>query len=315
MRHHGTNRARSWPGPPVPMSVGSITGCLTVPGVRLRPTFNVRCREMRRLSTSVPPDGPVELGAVRLGEGRQLDGREPGPLLWATNEPVSQPGLTWLELHYLQAETGLAPILLRYLHKEDGRPWDSGELDGGDEDLSLADRLDPAEVIASSWNDSLDPDDDDPEQLDQIAPFGIEFPGLAPAQDEALDRGELRTALASLAPARIGLVPAARPADVLQLIGFLGSVNRYGSSEQLVAALRSWESRFGAVLVELGFADFTLLVKRPPRTLRHAQAAAAELWAMSDEFWMVERPGHALTEVGEIAEYLVGAPFWSLWLD
>lgn len=48
-------------------------------------------------------------------------------------------------------------------------------------------QFDPAAVLASSWDDSIDPDDDDPEQLEQLAPFSMRFPGLAPAQD-AQDR-------------------------------------------------------------------------------------------------------------------------------
>ena len=46
-----------------------------------------------------------------------------------------------------------------------------------------------------------------------------------------------------------------------------------------------------------------------------AQAAAAGIWAMCDEFWMAEKDGYALTGVGEIASSVAGAPFWALWLD
>jgi hypothetical protein len=36
---------------------------------------------------------------------------------------------------------------------------------------------------------------------------------------------------------------------------------------------------------------------------------------MSDEFWPIERPGTAMRDVPGIADYTVGAPFWTLWLD
>ena len=42
--------------------------------------------------------------------------------------------------------------------------------------------------------------------------------------------------------------------------------------------------RFGAVLLEVGFADIRLLVQRPPRTRQSAEAVAAEPWAVCGEF-------------------------------
>jgi len=52
-----------------------------------------------------------------------------------------------------------------------------------------------------------------------IAPFTKQFPGLAPPQDTPLSPEQLDAAVDSLPPARIGLVPARRGADVLPLIG------------------------------------------------------------------------------------------------
>ena len=75
-------------------------------------------------------------------------------------------------------------------------------------------------MLAASWADSLDPDDDDPKQTQMVAPFSLQFPGLAPHQNEALSRAELTAALGSPPPARIGLVPASRPADVHALAGY-----------------------------------------------------------------------------------------------
>lgn len=238
------------------------------------------------MNASVPPNGAVQLGSVQLPEGRQIAGWTTDPLLWATSHDVASAGRVWLDLHDIQDETGQVPILLGYLDgPDDGRPWDSGELDD-QPDLSAVDRLDPAQVIAQSWADSLDPDDDDPEQLDLIAPFTMRFPGLAAGGEHALSRAEVEQALSALGPARIGLVPAGRPADVLHLVGFNGAVNRYGTPAELAAVLRSWETRFGAILLEVGFAHLRLLVQRPPRTPAAAQAAAAEIWSMCNEFWM-----------------------------
>jgi hypothetical protein len=268
------------------------------------------------MTASVPPDGPVQLGAIQLPAGRQISGRESDPLLWAAATAVPDAGPLWQAVSDLHPETGLVPILLGFMQpgQTEGRPWDSGEL-GNACELADVDELDPATVLATSWASSLDPDGDDPEQLELIAPFSLEFPGLAPGGGAALTAAELSRAVSSLPPARIGLVPASRPADALTVVGFEGAVSRYGGPAQLCAVLRSWEERFDAVLLEVGFAHIRLLVRRPPRTQSAAQAAAAEIWAMCDEFWPIEQPGTGVWDVGDTAEYITGAPFWTLWLD
>jgi Domain of unknown function (DUF4253) len=253
-----------------------------------------------------------------LPSGKRIPALDGSPLVWVTTTPVPDAGEVWLALHQLHGDTGLVPFLLGFEddHHEatSGRPWDSGEV-GTRYSLSDVDVMDAGSVLAHSWADSLDPDDEDPWQLQITAPFSMQFPGLAPAVTVPLTIAEQEGALGSLWPARIGLVPAARPADALARAGFDGAMNRYGSPSELVAVLRSWEDRFGAVLMEIGFAHYRLLVQRPPRTLAAAQAVAAEIWAVSDEFWPIERPGTAVRDVPEIAELITGAPFWALWLD
>jgi hypothetical protein len=270
------------------------------------------------VTVEVPADGPVRLGSVRLPVGKQLSGcGDDAPVLWATSEPVPDAGLVWQALTDLHLDTGLVPILLAFLDQgNEGRPWDSGELDDRG-DLAAVDRLDAATVLAQQWAGEVPTADEleDPECAAMIAPYAARFPGLAPAQDQALTEAETARALGWFGPARIGLVPASRPADVLALVGYSGTVNSYGTPELLSAVLRSWEDRFGAVLVEVGFAHIRLLARRPPRTLPDAQAAAAELWPMCDEFWPIDRPGTAVREIGAIAEHIKHIPIWSLWLD
>ena len=141
--------------------------------------------------------------------------------------------------------------------------------------------------------------------------FSWEFAGLAPGSDEPLSDAALRM----MRPARLGLVAASRPSDVLSLTGFSGFTNRFRTPAEFTAVLRTWEERFGAVLFEVGFADVRVLVTRPPRTRRAAEFVAAEIRAICDEFWPIERPGIALSSIGEIAGYVKDAPFWGLWWD
>jgi hypothetical protein len=108
--------------------------------------------------------------------------------------------------------------------------------------------------------------------------------------------------------ARIGLVPAQRPADVLARLGWQGAVNSRSTAD-ITAVLRSWEDRFGARLLEVGLADIRLLVSRPPRTLEAALPIAAEHFAFSEE-------AHGgLRCIDAIARAMVGNPFWDFWWD
>jgi hypothetical protein len=269
----------------------------------------------------IPADGPVRLGSVQLPDGRQLSDcytDAPLPLLWATNYPVPDAPRVWQILTGMHLDTGLVPILVAFMGGDhDGRPWDEGELDARC-DLAAVDRLDAASVLGEAWAGKAPSPEEferEPEFFaDWFPPAGSEFPGLAPGQDHALTGAELDRALARFGPARIGLVPAARPADVLAQVGFNGTVNGYGTPELLSAVLRSWEDRFGAVLVEVGFDHIRLLARRPPRTLPDAQAVAPELYIMCDECWPPGKPAIVL-DVQGIAAQTLNIPIWSMWWD
>jgi hypothetical protein len=293
----------------------------------------------------VPPDGEVRIGTVRLPAGRRIHAGTPAagydegsgiawlaeqeaasrewarahpgvPLLWASDEPVPDVGRVWHELHAMAEKTGLVPITLAFLdghQSHRGRPWDSGEL-SDPYPLSGADQADAAAVLRGVWDFYVDPDDD-PREIEVLGSLPEEFPGLAPASADPLTDAELTAAILMIRPARLGLVPASRPSDVLSLTGFDGLTNRYQQPAEFTAVLRSWEERFGALLVSVGFADVRLLVTRPPRSRRAAELAAAEISIMCDEFWPIERPGTAFRGVSEIADYIKDAPYWGLWWD
>ncbi len=142
----------------------------------------------------------------------------------------------------------------------------------------------------------------------------IPFPGLAPATDGSLSSAARVAALRSLRLARIGLVAAHRPADVLATVGWTATDDyRDGHPNGLWigAVLRSWENRFGARLLAIGpGATVRLLVQRPPRTLEAAEKIAAEHSAFCSEC-----ADQGLTTVREIAPVLVDAPIWTFWWD
>src|SRR5262249_42797363 len=139
-------------------------------------------------------------------------------------------------------------------------------------------------------------------------PVSSQFPGLAPPGDTALRPDQLNRPLGSLPAARIGLVPAFRPADVLPLIGWTPSDQ--SDALPIAAVVRSWEDRFGARLLRVGFAEISLLADRPPRNGGHAQRIAAEHFVFCDEC-----AGEGLSDIPNITANLLETPIWTFWWD
>ena len=135
-----------------------------------------------------------------------------------------------------------------------------------------------------------------------------QFPGLAPPEHTLLSPQQLTQALGGLSAARIGLVPAARTADVLPLIGWTPSDQ--SDALPVAAVVRSWEDRFGARLLRVGFAEISLLASRPPRSISHAQRIAAEHFVFCDEC-----AGRGLHDVPRITASLMESPAWTFWWD
>jgi hypothetical protein len=242
--------------------------------------------------------------------GRQLRAGSGVPVAWITDWTF--PGHYWADLAEKYAKSGLQPFLLSGRNGGPGQPRDIGEMVSDPEDTAAIDRMDAAQELKVRW-DGLAPGENEFAEDDELramfAPFGARFPGLAPAVEEELDPELMRRALFQYTrDARIGLVPAARPADILPRIGWAGASNHRTASE-LAVVLRSWEDRFSARLLEVGFEAIRLLVSRPPQTLAAAQPIAAEHVAFADE------AHQGLRWVDGIARAVVNNPFWDFWWD
>ena len=224
----------------------------------------------------LPDEGPARLGPVTLPPGKLITGWHGSDhhVAWATVDPVPDSGQVWAALSELHPQTGLVPIVLDGLLgglPHDGlpedalRPWDSGEFIPP-EDPRGADSVDVGAVLHDMWRSWMPlPDEDDLELVEMRAPFTREWPGLAPREHTLLTAAQRRHALDVVLPrvrqsattvARIGLVAADRPAYVLAVIGW---ERLYGRGEDsllpFTAVLRSWEDRFGARLIDVGFED------------------------------------------------------------
>jgi hypothetical protein len=261
----------------------------------------------------------VHLGPVVLGPGRpvaasELRAGEQAAVLWLTDDPVTDPAPLWWALAEQFETTGLWPLLLRCLEGESGRPWDVGEFDPAAE--TDVDALDPRQVLESGWHDGVVPIENPwLPGTGPIAPFGSTFPGLAPPGPET---GALPVVLPAGGRARIGLVSCRRPADAVALIGWTGAVNVRPATE-VSAVLRSWEDRFGAVVVGLGFATMTLLVTRPPTEVEDAVHLGAEIAALClDALW---QPGEQWpyeprdASLDTLSRMLLRTHVWRLWFD
>jgi hypothetical protein len=266
----------------------------------------------------LPDEGPVRLGPVTLPAGKLIDGYPgTGYVAWATVDPVPDSGRVWAALSELHPRTGLIPILLDGHDGNTGRPLDLFK----PEDPREADRVDVRALLENLWRDWVSwPEEDDPESMERRWPFTPEWPGLAPPESTPLTPAGRQQALDVVLPrirlahretpeARIGLVAAGRPADVLPVTGWGGLVNRGQSLLPLTAVLRSWEDRFGARLIDVGYADLRLFVERPPRTLEAAQRLAAEQVVLADDCIDGAR------YIPDIAVRLVNGPIWTFWWD
>ncbi|MBO2463129.1 DUF4253 domain-containing protein [Actinomadura violacea] len=226
------------------------------------------------------------------------EGPEGVMALWVSDEPQAELGELWCRLYDERARTGLYPLLLDTLGGEPARPWHDGELfvDGTVADI---DALDVEAVLRGGGSGGED--------------AAVPWPGLAPPGDGVEDADEFARVSAESgaedAEFLLGLVPAARGADTLTVMGWSGPVNHSRTAE-ISAVVRSWEERFGARVVMVGFDVLGLSVAAPPRTIEHARAVAAEHEAFCpDNIWQ---------GVGDREEYaagLVGRPSWSFWWD
>jgi hypothetical protein len=227
----------------------------------------------------------------------------------------------------MSAQTGLVPFIARTLYSDPHRPWgDGGNRPSGDlghpVDLAAASRIDVASALRANWDQRAEfpPEDEEEdgwrqrEHARMIAPFFAGFPGLAPACTQPLDPGQVRDAISGLPPSRIGLAVADRTADALAAMGWLPG-NWFEGIGEVTAVLRSWEDRFGARLLAVGFDEFKLLAERPPRGRSAAQHLAAELFALTADEFTCAWDEEALIDVNDIADSLIRSPIWGFWWD
>ncbi|HET7421900.1 MAG TPA: DUF4253 domain-containing protein [Candidatus Dormibacteraeota bacterium] len=302
-------------------------GYVEVEGLGSRPEDEPAVRQPSAMPPyevpALPEDGPLAIGNVQLPAGRRLRGdpkyapRQVGtveqPVIWATTAPVDFAGRSLYWLRQDAAALNLVPVLLTGLEEDDpGRPWNSGEF--CPTDPRRAALIDVQQELAHAWSASVEGAAEDEEaNLTPVRPFGKAFPGLASPSTSWRDIKSDGDVLDEIRGRRVALVAAERPADVVAAVGWMGAVNVHEDPALLSAVLRSWEVRWYARLVEMGFATITLTVGNPPRDERSALALAAEHFAFCpDNIWQ-GRPG--IETIAAYAPGLIGSRTWRFWWD
>ncbi|OIJ63238.1 DUF4253 domain-containing protein [Streptomyces mangrovisoli] len=248
-----------------------------------------------------------------LPEGRLIDTTVDGtwhePLLWHA-EKRARPG-DWSALAAAAPRLGLLPVLVETGGPQ-GAPGDLWELDP--ERTSYPGDHDAEDVL-------MDLGGYGGENADGEEPEEREWPGLAEALPFGADPDEAAAALAGeltdetraarLKEPCLALVSARRSADIPAAIGWTGPMNTENDVARLCAVLRSWEDRFGARVVALGFDRLVVSVAAPAGTLEQAEAIAAEHEAFCPDIW---QGGHrTLREYAQAA--VLGRSRWSFWWD
>ncbi|WDZ85204.1 DUF4253 domain-containing protein [Micromonospora cathayae] len=264
--------------------------------------------DLPRLLAALPPEA--------LPPGRLVTPEVGGPpAYWLSDAPAE--AYRWTQLRRNHPETGLWPLLLTGLRSDEDRPWVVGEV--SPTRRSAPERHDPAELLAQWWHDGVtDEDEDDAELGEATAPFGRRWPGLAAPGEPQEPPGDSADGLVDFlahepeffGEARLGLVAATRSADTLAVVGWSGSANHICNAGQLSAVLRSWEQRYGAQVVAVGFDTLHLSVAAPPTTTEHAVRVAAEHHAFC--------PDNVHQGSGSLAAYaeeIRGSNSWSFWWD
>lgn len=193
----------------------------------------------------------------------------------------------------------------------------AGELPGPADPAADLEAADPFRALRTWWPGPC------PEGCHCLAPFEDSFP-TAPARLGEVDWSRHRSTFASahelaadLAPySDLAVVDARRPADVPMALGWAGMCN-YPDRDLVgaCAVLRSWEERFGALLVHMSFSTLRLAVARPPRTPAESELVAAEHFAFCpDQHDPQDAQGTVYTPRTYGAK-IQNVGYWRFWWD
>lgn len=269
---------------------------------------------MSEPSRQLPPDGPATVAGIALPEGRRIHplppfARPDESYAWITRDPLDPPELDrlWRALAAAFSRTGLWPVLATGLDDGADRPWFDGE---------LGERQDPADHDATAVLRRMAGERAGQEEEGEPAEDWATDPRFVFTEPAAAVPGSSRppTELPLHEPGtHLMLVPVVRPADVPARLGWLGTVNVDLDPGGLSAVLRSWEDRFGAVLLAIGFDTLQLQAGRLPPEPAALDQVVSEHYALC---------GDVIDQGPEVDAYREALPalrperhVWFFWWD
>jgi hypothetical protein len=225
------------------------------------------------------------------------------PVFWMSDGPAG--ARVWSRFRSEHARSGLWPVLL----DETAQPWATGQV--APDDAAQIEHFSADGFMSEVWQEWVA--QVPAEALAELEPYGALCPGLAPPGALVAEPGAVADWLAGELAGRgmpLGLAAVDRGADALAVMGWQGALHHNEWMVPLAAVVRSWEERFGARVVSLGFNTLDLSVAAPPAELDHALHVAAEHWAFC--------PDNVVQGAGDLRGYaaqIAGAHAWSFWWD
>lgn len=295
------------------VSVATVTNPPSARGAQNPLSVLVDDPQGRSLGLELPPgtlhDRPGRRSRLGVRARRE-------PLLWVSDAPVGVEALAACRGAAV-ADAGLRAVLFQ--ERRGLESWWTRD------ELNPAAMSDPGDhhvepVLREFWNGVVpDPEEGEgPDGAGLIAPFGREWPGLAESGVQREDPEAATLALAAelvgtgvLPSPRLALIPAGRGADVPTAMGWRGPVNHEADTALISTVLRSWEDRFGARVLALGFDELHLSVAAPPLTTAASLPVAAEHFAFCpDNVWQGSGSVRAYADEG-----VTGSGHWGFWWD
>lgn len=235
---------------------------------------------------ALPPAEGGAVGDVALPPGVLVTGEGGDLVIWISAAPVAGIGRLWPRLSAAFADSGLWPVIMN-LEAEPAGMEEIFAMPRG----PVSPR--PVRDILSAWSSENDGNGSARLAAATAASGSASIDGLV----EGLT-------------GHLGLVPVSRPADLLAATGWTGAANYDQDPREQSAVLRSWEDRFDAYLVGLGWDTITTAVGRPPRDRATARAIAEEHYA-----FCLDNIDQGIGDVEKYGDELVGAPIWQFWWD
>jgi hypothetical protein len=225
------------------------------------------------------------------------------PAFWLSQAPVT--GSLWARLRAEHPNSGLWPVLL----EDSVQPWSVGQI--APDAAAEIDNYNAAAFMSEVWADWVGRAA--VEQIEILDPFGAECPGPAEPGEPRADPDAVADRYAAMLAEQgtpVGLAAVARGADALAVMGWQGALHHNEWNVPLAAVVRSWEDRFAARLVGMGFNTLDISVAAPPVTSRHALQVAAEHWTFCPDA-IIQGAGTLI----DYAEQIRGKYIWSFWWD